>query len=578
VADVEVSWREALRASSHPSRARQPAAPALVCSNVSLRSRSEQGTAWRIRDVSFALKAGQMMAIIGSSGAGKTTLLRVLTGALRPSEGMVLVHGDNLHLDPEGMGPRLGYVPQDDIIHAELCLRDALSHCARLRVAPPESAEEVERRILSVARTCGLHDRLGMRIRDLSGGERKRASIAVELLTSPGIMYLDEPTSGLDPALERTIMQLGRKLADEGRIVVITTHTTRSIELCDLVLIMAPGGQVVYFGPTGYICQYFDIDDIADVYERISTDATAAHQLAGKFRQSRIYSRYVLQQLAPAAAGVPGEIGRPRLVPVWVQMGVLLRRQIDLFMGDEVNTGILLAQAPIIALIVAFMFPGDSFSGSEHLRHGPSIIFMLTIAGIWFGVSNSAREIVKERPVHQRERAAGLSPGAYLISKLIPLSLLAALQTLIMFLITGFAMDWFDLDDGAALMTLWGLQWLAALAGVTLGLVLSCLARSTDQAISLTPVVLLPQIVFSGVFSAIEDGGTVVTVLTHCTMSHWCFGAAGNTVELSEKLAILGMSNEAFDRLPSESAAALAVISVIMLAAAYAQLKLSDRR
>jgi hypothetical protein len=255
---------------------------------------------------------------------------------------------------------------------------------------------------------------------------------------------------------------------------------------------------------------------------------------------------------------------------------VLLRRQLSLFLGDGVNTGILLAQAPVIAVIVSLMFPHNSFTASAHVRHSPSVIFMLAIAGIWFGVSNAAREVVKERAVHRRERGAGLAPGAYLISKLIPLAILSALQTLILFVIIGLSMGWFDLESAADLLTLWALLWLAALSGVTMGLVLSTLARSTDQAISLTPVVLLPQIMFSGVFSVIQDSGSIVKILGHCTISKWCFGGAGNVAGLPAKLEGIGISNEAFEHLPPESAIALLALSGIMAAAAYAFLYVGE--
>lgn len=578
VAGKSVAWQGVLDRAGTDDGPHSPGAPALVCSNVTLHGAPTSGLTYRLREVSFALKTGQLVAIIGPSGAGKTTLLRILTGALPPSAGVVLVHGDNLYLAPDRICPQLGYVPQDDIVHRELNLREALIYSAQLRVAPPESPEETEQRVRRVAATCGLHMHLEKHIRDLSGGERKRASIAVELLTSPGIMYFDEPTSGLDPALERTFMQLARQLANEGRVIVATTHTTRSIELCDLVLIMAPGGQVIYFGPPQYIYQHFGVPDVADVYQLLALSPEAPAQLAQKFRASRIYQRYVVQPLAAAAVDAHDTTRSPVLVPPWTQAAVLLRRQMALLRGDPVNTGILLAQAPLIALIIAMVFPGDSFTAQSHLKHASAVIFMLVIAGIWFGVSNAAREVVKERPIYRRERVAGLNRGAYLISKLAPLAGLSAVQTLMLLVIVGLVMNWFDRSDGADLLALWALLWLAALSGVALGLTLSTMARSTDQAVSLTPVVLLPQVVFSGIFSAIESSGEGLKVLARCMSSNWCFGAAGRVVGLGEKLKEIGLGSAMFDRLPGESAAALLILIALMSMAAFMLLMLGERR
>ncbi|MCE5237161.1 ABC transporter permease [bacterium] len=578
VAGTQVNWERVLTSADALPNPNASVAPALVCSNLTLHGAAGSGSPYRLREVSFALKTGQLVAIIGPSGAGKTTLLRVLTGALAPSAGLVLVHGDNLHLDPDRVCLRLGYVPQDDIVHRELVLHDALVYAAQLRVVPPETLTETEQRVCKVAITCGLHSHLHKRIRDLSGGERKRASIAVELLTSPGIMYFDEPTSGLDPALERTFMQLARQLANEGRVIAVTTHTTRSIELCDLVLIMAPGGQMIYFGPPKYICQHFGVPDVADVYQLLALGPEAPTQLAQRFRASRIYQRYVVQPLLAAAAETHDTVSPPSLVPPWTQAGVLLRRQLALLLGDPVNTGILLLQAPLIAAIIALVFPGDSFTSQSHLKHSSAVIFMLVISGIWFGVSNSAREIVKERAVYRRERVAGLDRSAYLISKLLPLAGLSAIQTLVLLLIVGAVMSWFDIGDSASVLTLWVLLWLAALSGATLGLVLSALARSTDQAVSLTPVVLLPQVVFSGIFSAIENSNEGLRALARCMSSNWCFGAAGHVANLNDKLSSIGSGSSVFDRIPSVGIGALLILTVLTSSVAFLMLRLGERR
>jgi ABC-type multidrug transport system permease subunit len=429
-----------------------------------------------------------------------------------------------------------------------------------------------------VATTCGLHTHLHKRIRDLSGGERKRASIAVELLTSPGIMYFNEPTSGLDPALERTFMRLASQLADEGRVIAVTPHTTRSIELCDLVLIMAPGGQMIYFGPPQHICQHFGVPDVADVYQLLSLSTDAPTQLAERFRASGIYQRYVVQPLLSTPVEAHDTVSEPELVPSWIQAGILLRRQLALLLGDPINTGILLLQAPIIAAIIALVFPGGSFTSQSHLKHSSAVIFMLVIAGIWFGVSNSAREIVKERVVYRRERVAGLDRIAYLASKLLPLAGLSGIQTLVLLLIVGSVIGWFDIADGAGILSLWVLFWLAAFSGDTLGLVLSALVRSTDQAVSLTPVVLLPQVVFSGVFPAIENSNEGMRIVARCMSSNWCFGAAGHVANLNDKLSSVGLGSSVFDRVPAVGIEALVMLIVLMTSAAFLMLKLGEQR
>lgn len=233
--------------------------------------------------MSFAIPAGAFVGLLGPSGSGKSTLLKACCGLQKPSKGKVLLNGEDFYKNPGPWRSQLGYVPQDDIIHQELTVEKAVDYAARLRLPVDLSPERRKALVSRVIAEVGLQERVKVRIRKLSGGQRKRASVAVELLSRPGLLFLDEPTSGQDPKLEEDMMRLFRGLSREGATVVVTTHAMASIELLDTVLLLQ-GGWLVYMGPPAGLLEFFDSRSYEGIFRILAKDNPA--QWATRFRSS----------------------------------------------------------------------------------------------------------------------------------------------------------------------------------------------------------------------------------------------------------------------------------------------------
>uniref|UniRef100_UPI00056764F4 ATP-binding cassette domain-containing protein n=1 Tax=Mycobacterium genavense TaxID=36812 RepID=UPI00056764F4 len=203
--------------------------------------------------ISLTARPGTLTAIIGGSGAGKTTLSRLIAGYTSPSSGTVTFEGHNIHTEYASLRSRIGMVPQDDVVHRQLTVNQALGYAAELRLPPDTSKADREQVVAQVLEELELTKHADTRVDKLSGGQRKRASVALELLTGPSLLLLDEPTTGLDPALDRQVMMMLRQLADAGRVVLVVTHSVSYLDVCDQLLLVAPGGKTAYCGPPSQI-------------------------------------------------------------------------------------------------------------------------------------------------------------------------------------------------------------------------------------------------------------------------------------------------------------------------------------
>ena len=508
--------------------------------------------------VEFTVKPGELVGIVGASGAGKTSLFRVLTGLESPSLGNVMLNGVDYHSHRRQFAGQIGFVPQDDIVHSELTVRSALTFAAKLRLPADTTQKECAERVVSVLDAVDLLHRTDSDIKLLSGGERKRVNVALELITEPNIMLLDEPTSGLDPHREHQIMELMRSLAGQGRTILLTTHSTLSLDLCDLLLVMGCGGRVVFYGPPREALRHFRCSEYQDIYARIGETLEESARCQHDYWSSPVFREYgeTRGMQRADASPVPVAAGSSRLdLSGWLrQFSRLSQRYLSILIRDRGNLGILLAQAPLLVLIILLVFPQNSFKpvvssdGASPLRYASPITFLLAIIAIWFGVSNSVREIVKEASITTRERLSFLRMSAYLGSKFAVLAGLCTVQCLVLVLGVGVRMDWFGADQGVVWL-LGGVLLLTSLAGLGLGLTISALARSSDQAISLTPMVLVPQIVFSGLFLP-DNAGQVVDLMAKLHISHWAYGALGNVIDINGKIADLPLNiikqNECF--------------------------------
>jgi ABC-type multidrug transport system ATPase subunit/ABC-type multidrug transport system permease subunit len=505
-------------------------------------------------EVSFTIQPNQLVAIVGASGAGKSTLLNAITGFRPATEGWVLLDGVSLYDHLDELKTRIGYVPQDDIVCPELTVERVLWHAARLRLPMDTTEEEILDRIAHALIDLGLTHRADSVVKTLSGGERKRVNVAVELLGDPRFLCLDEPTTGLDPGNERQIMELLARLCSQGRTVILVTHATESITLCDRVLFLAPGGVPAYYGPPGAAPEFFGVSDFAAIYNKIHR-CPDPHELRRAFASSELHKRFVFNQITvakPADQQVPAYENLTRAVArAWHQFRVLAMRYQEEMLADRRNLMLLLLQAPVIATLTVLLFRQDPFQANQHIEQArfsgktpiqsaPTLLFILTLTCIWCGTNNAAREIVKEARMFRRERMAGLGDVPYLSSKWAVLGLLSAIQALALWAIVEVGIG-FHLDArGDAVLLGWIV--LSTLCGMSLGLLVSCVAKSPDQAGSVLPILLVPQVLLGGLMIPLEEMGGVQALSGACP-SRWSFAGLASAVDLEGRFGEAGVGN-----------------------------------
>lgn len=500
------------------------AAPGLAIEASAVRVDVDAGTI--LQPIDLRVRAGELVAIIGESGAGKTTLLRALAGVAEPTGGAVLIGGE-----PVGVRQSdLGYVPQFDIVHDELSAREALDYAACLRLPADTSASERDKRIGEVISELGLADRADLRVSRLSGGQRKRVAVGVELLHRPGALFLDEPTTGLDPGLERHMTELFRQLADTGQTVMLVTHATGSMALYDRVIVMGRGGYMRFDGSPEELLSTFGVEQFDDVYGTL--DATAdGPPPVGPRRTSRALPP--LPPIRPAPAPTSSRVQQSLIY----QTRVLTSRYALLVTRDRRHLRSALIQVPVLGLFTAILFHRNVFKSAipvtEASQAGQLIFLMVTIS-IWLGAIASAREIVKERSVVDRETAIGVRIPAYLASKLIVLFVFASAQILL-FTFIVFALRPPNASAGAVASLLIILLLSGAIA-VLMGLVVSALASSEDQATGVIPLLLVPQLLFGGAIVQIEAMNAIVKLIAVFVPSRWAYAAAGHAINLQQRI------------------------------------------
>ncbi len=526
-----------------------------------------EGGATLLEDVAFSLPSRSVLAIVGPSGAGKTTLLRALNGFAAPTEGGVRFAGRDLYGAYDELRSRIGYVPQDDLVHPQLTIRQELESAAALRLPPDLGKQGRSARVERVIDELGLEQRADLRIDKLSGGQRKRASLAIELLTEPALLFLDEPTSGLDPGNEHQVMSVLRELADRGRIVIVVTHATQSLSLVDRVLFLTRGGRVAYYGPPDRALAYFARQGVTGGYAEIfrMLEAPEVDDLAERFRADSDHDRFVDRALRQANVALwvthGGRAARP-LSPVRPlrQLSVLVHRQLQILRGDRRTLLLLALQAPLFGLIIALLFPAHTLSTNE----GPFaalLLWLLVVSATWLGASNSIREIVKELPLYRRERAVGLSIPAYLGSKALVFGTITVVQSVVLVLI-GFSRQSLPPQDTYNIIPLMqqsfpgllsGLRPLAlgsvlssqmaeiliavalsGLGGMALGLAISARVQRSDQAVLSLPIVLVVQMTLSLPLLQAQNPSPFLKVLGDLTGANWGMKAVASTTSLNQ--------------------------------------------
>ncbi|HVL84439.1 MAG TPA: FHA domain-containing protein [Pseudonocardia sp.] len=507
-----------------------------------------------LHDVGFALPGRSLLAVVGPSGAGKSTLLGALTGARPADTGDVRYAGRDLYAEFDELRHRIGLVPQQDVLHPQLTVRRALRYAARLRFPADVGDADRERRIEEVLRELELTHQADQRIDTLSGGQRKRTSVALELLTKPSLLFLDEPTSGLDPGLDKSVMQTLRRLADgseggrppgarrsgEGRTVVVVTHSVAHLDVCDLLLVLAPGGHVAYFGPPSQALSYFGTPDFAEMFLLLSR--VPGEQLAHRFRGSPQHRRYIAQPTSamPRVVQRAAPTVAPRQQAFGIQLAVLCRRYLAVIAADRQYVAFM-ALLPLLLALLARLVPGDAGLSVTAAAAGPTgrgqptqLLLVLVVGGALVGIAASIRELVKERSVYVRERGIGLSLGAYLLSKLIVLSALTGLQAAAFTLL---ALAGRNGPDDAVLLGAGLVEVLVAVVAVTVvtmvaGLLISALVDNADRGMPLLVLVLMVQLIVSGGLFPIHDQ-VVIAQLSWLVPSRWAFAMGASTIDLN---------------------------------------------
>ncbi len=505
-----------------------------------------------LENVSFTLAPSSLTAVIGPSGAGKSTLLGALTGLRPATHGRVIWQGHDLYTHYDQLRFQIGLVPQQDIQHPQLKVRQALGYAAELRLPPDTSGPERTHRVQTVAGQLQLQERLDNRIgTQLSGGQRKRVSIATELLTAPPLLFLDEPTSGLDPGLDLEVMRQLRSLADDGRVVVVVTHSVLALDVCDRVMVLAPGGRIAYFGPPAGVLDHFvvrsypevfDLLDEPDLWSRIAPPRATADT----------------GRVQPVAAPVPA----PPRQSLTKQLSTMVRRNAAVVMADRLLLSMLIA-LPLVLGGLSRIVPGGSglslddtrFCPGESRPVGPvrcrpqqggqpfgdlvdkllapgeasQRLIVLIVAACLMGTAIAIRELVGERPIFRREYAVGLSPGVYVASKVLVLGSAAFVQGLVVTLIAVVGLPGADGSLGTVRVAL-AIGALAFTMAVV-GLCLSALVTSTEQTMPALVGVIMVQLVLSGALFPIDR--PLLEQLAWLSPSRWAYGACASAMGLT---------------------------------------------
>lgn len=477
--------------------------------------------------VSLSIRPGELIAIIGGSGAGKSTILNCMCGYLPPTQGEVFINGVNLYQNFDSLKKLVGYVPQSDIVYDNLTLHDMLLYTAKLRLPKDTTPAEREAAIARAIDLVELPEKRNSLIKSLSGGQRKRASIAVELLSDPNLLFLDEPASGLDPGTERNLMQSLRKMADGGKTVILVTHSTLQLRMCDKIVFMGKGGNLCFYGSYDDALGFFGVSDIVDVYNMITEQAK---QWNAKFESSRAAPGKVRQ-----TSVVSGKVRESR----FKQLCVLSARYLKLILNDRQRLLLLLVQAPLLAVLISFVADGEQFDQYEMTK---SLLFALSCSAFWVGMLNAIQEVCKERTIMKREYMTGLSLGAYVSSKIIVLGILCLIQSVMITGVFGAMVGW--PEEGILTSAFYELlitTLITAVASTAMGLFVSSLFTNADRAMTVAPILLMPQILFSGLIFKLSGATEIISWFAVCRWSMEGYGTTANLNDLPLKLQQQGI-------------------------------------
>jgi ABC-type multidrug transport system ATPase subunit len=488
-------------------------------------SRVVRGGQTVLRDVTFAVEPGEVIAVVGASGAGKSSLLDAIAGVRAPSSGSVRF--DGVDVRHRAVGHAIGYVPQDDVVHRELPLEATLRYAAQLRLPRGTTTAEVERAVSGALRSLELEERATVRVGSLSGGQRKRASIAAELLTGPRAMFLDEPTSGLDPATAVGLMRTLRNLAEQGTTVVLTTHSTEDLQHCDRIVFMASGGCLAFVGTPDEALAYFDVTRHSEIYERLTAGRCA-------------------QWSGPTAAEVDGldipvVVPAPRITPL-SEWAVLARRNIDVLRRNRLTLAILAGSPVLVVAMFAMLFePGAFDPSSPSPTAAVSIAYWMAFGAFFFGLTYGLLQICTEIAIVRRERLVGQRIGPYLAAKvavLVPI----LFGVVVLMLVTLGALDRLPNLELDTYLQLTSTLMATAVAALALGLLASAAVTDPTQATLALPMLCFPAVLFSGAVLPVPTMAVGGRIMSLFVIARWGFEAVGHQLGVDGFVAEYGDS------------------------------------
>ncbi len=487
--------------------------------------------------ISLTARPGTLTAIIGGSGAGKTTLSRLIAGYTRPSSGNVTFEGHDIHAEYATMRSRIGMVPQDDVVHRQLTVNQALGYAAELRLPPDTNKEERAQVVAQVLEELDLTKHADTRVDKLSGGQRKRASVALELLTQPSLLLLDEPTSGLDPALDRQVMLMLRQLADAGRVVLVVTHSVSYLDVCDQILLMAPGGKMAFNGPPSQVGEALGTTNWADIFANVGADPDEANR--------RFMERGGRPESTAPDKESPADLGEPVHTDLLRQLSTIARRQVRLVISDR-GYSVFLAVLPFLigALSLTVKGPKPGLGPADPLGLAPTqpqyIMVLLNIGAVFMGTALTIRDLIGERPIFRREQAVGLSTTAYLLAKVFVFCVFATAQAAIATIIVRLGKGaptahppFFGDATFSLFITVAG----TCVASAILGLMMSALAQTTEQIMPLLVVTIMSQLVLAGGMIPVT-GRAGLNQLSWLTPGRWGYAAGASSIDFPDLVKV----------------------------------------
>lgn len=476
-------------------------------------------------NVSLKINPGELVAIVGGSGAGKSTIMNCISGYSTPTSGTVLVNELDLYENFDTLKNIIGYVPQQDIVYDNLSVEAMLTYSARLRLPADTEEDEISQIVSKVIDTVELTHRRDALIKSLSGGQKKRASIAVELLTDPNLFFLDEPSSGLDPGTERNLIRTLKGMTASGKTVILVTHSTLNLSDYDRIVFMGTGGKLCFSGSYQEALSFFATDDVVNIYDMIGKHSDFWQKKYDAYRKT---------------AGTSGCEGKKKKIVtkskkgMLRQLGVLSLRYINLLINDRQRMLLFMVQAPLLAFLISLVADGKEYSQYEMTK---SLLFALSCSAFWIGILSSIQEICKERSILKREYMTGMNLASYILSKVLVLGLLCIAQSLL--IVTTFALLVGMPEEG--LFTLPYIEILittilTAMAAASMGIFVSSLFTNADRAMTVAPILLMPQILFSGLIFNLKDATEIISYFAVCRWSMEGYGTTANLNDLELKM------------------------------------------